>query len=348
MKISKSLIYAAAAMAVFSCNSNDDDPVMPKGAYENGILISNEGNFGKPNASVSFTDAGLQNVTEDIFSTNNGGAPLGDVLQSISFSGGNAYLVMNASNKIEMVDRYTFKKKATITSNLSSPRYMAFSGNYSYVTNNDFFKTKNVAIYSKDNNFIKSINFDRYAEKITEAGGYIYVQTDGVTYDDAYQELPTGHNISRINASTNNLDKPITLTDSGIIRDMLSANGIVYVLSSDKTGTNLYKINGTTANTEKVALNNITGATKMALDNGRLYFLTSGGKVFSMPANGTATDKSFDFSAGYAYGFNVIDGNVYIADSDFVNPSKISVYSTSGALIKSFKGGMGTNGFYKN
>lgn len=141
MKISKilSMAFAAILLVNVSC-SRDEEVTQPKGAYENGIIIANEGGFSTPTASISFTKEDLSSQENNIFSANNNSAILGNVLQSIGFLGDNAYLVCNIPNKIEIVNRYSFKKVSTITAELDNPRYIAFSGNYVYVTNNNFLK----------------------------------------------------------------------------------------------------------------------------------------------------------------------------------------------------------------
>ena len=59
----------------------------------------------------------------DIFAKNNNSEKLGNVLQSISFKGDLAYLVVNKPSKIEIVNRNNFQKTGTITTNLDQPRY---------------------------------------------------------------------------------------------------------------------------------------------------------------------------------------------------------------------------------
>ena len=54
------------------------------------------------------------------FQTN--GTPLGDVVQSITQFNNNAYVVVNNSNKIEVIDITNFSSIATITG-FTSPRY---------------------------------------------------------------------------------------------------------------------------------------------------------------------------------------------------------------------------------
>ena len=60
---------------------------------------------------------------------------------------------------------------------------------------------------------------------------------------------------------------------------------------------------------------------------------------FSVAENGYST----------LYGFNVIDGLIYISDAKgFTQASEVSIYTPSGVRIKTFSSGIGTNAFYKN
>ncbi|HAI81384.1 MAG TPA: hypothetical protein DCL65_10190, partial [Chryseobacterium sp.] len=329
---------------MFNISCRNEDPVVevPKGAYENGILIANEGGFSTPTASVTFLPNDLSAQEDNIYGKNNNNENLGNVFQSIGFKNDNAFLVLNVPNKIEVVNRYTFKKTATISANLEQPRYIAFTGNYTYVTNNNFYDVMKLNIYDAGNSFVKSISFDRYAEKVVASDGFVYVQTDGITYDINYNELPTGHTITRINPSNNQVDKTITLTDNGAIRDMIADENTVYVLSSDNNQTYLYKIAAKTATVEQIALPGITNAAKLAIENNKIYFVTAAKQLYSM--NGNTVVPMFGFETRNIYGFNVIDGKVYIADPSFSANSITRVYNTSGTLLKTLTTGIGTNG----
>lgn len=348
MKLSKIFASAFAFTLLFNISCRNEDPVVevPKGAYENGILIANEGGFSTPTASVTFLPNDLSAQEDNIYGKNNNNENLGNVFQSIGFKNDNAFLVLNVPNKIEVVNRYTFKKTATISANLEQPRYIAFTGNYTYVTNNNFYDVMKLNIYDAANSFVKSISFDRYAEKVVASDGFVYVQTDGITYDSNYNELPTGHTITRINPSNNQVDKTITLTDNGAIRDMIADENTVYVLSSDNNQTYLYKITAKTATVEQIALPGITNAVKLAIENNKIYFVTAAKQLYSM--NGNSVVPMFGFETRNIYGFNVIDGKVYIADPSFSANSITRVYNTSGTLLKTLTTGIGTNGFYKN
>ena len=345
------LVFASALLFNISCN-NDDDPIVnqPKGAYENGILVVNEGSFTSPTGEISFINNDFSSIENSIFKKNNNDELLGSVIQTIGFQGDNAYLVSNVPNKIEIVNRYTFKKVATVTNNLDNPRYIAFSGNQYYVTNNNFFDVMKLNVYNSDNTFVKSINFDNAAEKVVEANGNIVVQTDGVTYDSDYNELPTGYTISIVKPSTNEVSKVVTLPENGIIRDLISYNGDAYALASDNTNSYIYKINSSTGAFSTTTLSGIPQVQKLRIDGASYYFADNGNNIYAMTIGSSSVPTSPIVTApGYLYGFNVIDGIIYTSDANFTGSSKIYAYSTTnGSLIKSFDAGIGTNGFYKN
>jgi len=349
MKFNKFFTYfLATALLVASCKDDDFDFDNQETSYS-GILVSNEGKYGTPSGSVDFISSDLSATKSDIYKLVNN-EDLGDVFQSIGFKGTNAYLVINNSNKIVVANRFTFLKNTVITSNLVNPRYIAFTESQFYVTNNNFDDVKRLNIYNNaDNTFIKSINFDRYAEKVVEAGGNIVVQTDGTGYDGNWNELPTGHTLTIVKPATNTVDKVITLPDAGIIKDLVSYEGSAYALSSTETDSYIYKINPTNGSLTTITLTGIANVQKLRIDSGNFYFLDLANKVYSKTISSTSTAKTLFTATGSTYGFGVIDGRIFVSNASFTGESTSYVYNAStGAQIKSFKSGIATNGFYKN
>ena len=346
MKISKLLSAALAATLLFNISCRSDDPIIepqPKGAYENGIFMANEGNFGTPTATVSFISNDLSTVENNVFSSNNANAALGDVLQTIGFQGDNAYLVLNNSNKIEVVNRYTFKKVATVSDQVSQPRYIAFANNNYYVTNSSG-SSKFVNVYSTTTNaFVKKIDLTNSGERIVEASGKIFVQN---------ASFGSGKKITIINPTSNTIESEV-IVPAGNIQKTISTGGSVYTIASTSTDSYIYKLTPTGAISSTVTLTGIANGKNLESDGAKLFF-SSGAKVYSMDLTSTAVPTSpiltlSDNSWSALYGFNVIDGKIYISNANgFTADSTVEIYSTAGTLLKTISAGRGTNGFYKN
>lgn len=346
MKISKLLSAAFAATLLFTTSCRNDDPIVdvqPKGAYENGIIMSNEGNFGSPTATVSFISNDLATVENNVYSANNGGAALGDVLQNVGLNGDNAYLILNNSNKIEVVNRYTFKKVATVSDQVSQPRYIAFANNNYYVTNSSG-SSKFVNVYSSATNaFVKKIPLTSGGERIVEASGRIVVQN---------ASFGSGKKLTFIDPVSNIVESEV-LVPNGNIQKTISNGGNVYTIASTSTDSYIYKLSSTGTITSTITLSGIADAKNLEIDGSKIYF-SSGSKIYTMDMSSPSVPTTpiitlADNSWSALYGFGVIDGKIYISNANgFTEDSTVEIYSTSGTLIKTVTTGRGTNGFYKN
>ena len=69
MTLRKLAFIALANLLVFTSCTDDNDTitVAPRGDYENGLLISHEGNFFGGNASVSYVSGDLNTVENNVF-----------------------------------------------------------------------------------------------------------------------------------------------------------------------------------------------------------------------------------------------------------------------------------------
>ncbi len=112
----------------------DDTDTVKATTYANGIFVVNEGNFNWGNASVTFVDNQNNTVIQDIFTKSNSRS-LGDVAESMTIARNLGYLLINNSNRIEVVSLKDFKSVKTITG-LHSPRYLqVVDSNKAYATN---------------------------------------------------------------------------------------------------------------------------------------------------------------------------------------------------------------------
>lgn len=356
MNIRKILSFAAASMLLFnvscSTDSSYEETIDGTVRFDSGVLITNEGGFTTTTSEVSYVSNNLATVFNKIYGASNNNEPLGKVLQSMGFNGDRAYLVSNLPNKIEIVNRFTFKKQTTVTANLDGARYIAFSGNQYYVTNSNFTTLKRkLNVYNiSDNSFVKSIDLTNAAEKVVEASGSIVVQSDGVGYDASWNPIPTGYTVTVVNPTTNTISKTVNLPTEGIIKDLISYKGNAYVLVSGDTNSFIYKINTTNGTYETTTLTAMPKVQKLRADNDRFYFITNTNKIYAMTiGSSTVPTKIIATAVGDVYGFDVIDGKIFAADASYTTDGKVNVYdAVNGTLLRNFTAGIGTNGFYKN
>lgn len=347
MKINK-LFFAAVAGSLFfaSCN-NDDDSDAPLGSYDNGVLVLNEGGLG----TVTYFSNDLSTVQQDVFAVVNGETQdLGLYAQSMFFDGDRAFIISNGSNKITVVNRYTFEYVATIETGFEVPRYgIAYNGK-AYVTNSNSFG-------SSTDDFISVINLstlaveapievNNQAERLIEEDGKLYVS--GGFYG-------SGNVITVINAATKAI---VTTIDVGESPNSLEEeDGYLYVLcGSWENDSKLVKI--------KLSDNSIVGeivfpdtmgnAANLDIEDDRIYF-TVGANIYRFNKNVTEiTDSPFievnSTSSYVGYGFAVNDDRIYISvPTDFSTAGKAFIYATStGDVIDEIPMGVGPNGFYFN
>ncbi|MGX9986562.1 YncE family protein [Soonwooa purpurea] len=335
-------MFAASLLFMTACK-DDQEVIVDNGAYEGGVLVSVEGGYNKNQAEVSYISSDLSQVAQNIYALNNDNQVLGDVLQTIAVKDDKAFLVVNNSNKVEVVNRYSFKKMTTISTNINNPRYVAFSKDYIYITNDAYLGEKYVAVYKlSDFSFVKKINIEDVAERVVVAGDKVYVQNASFGY---------GNKISIIKTSDNAFQTTISVPN-GDIKKTIGYGDNVYSITSDGVDSYIYRINaGATSIAKEIKLKGIADASNLEIANDVAYF-SSANKVYSLPLNDVIPQYLFSASQsndGTLYGFNVIDGKIFTANAkDFNSPSEITVYSIIGSEIRKINGGIGVNGFYKN
>lgn len=319
--------------------------------FSEGVIVLNEGLFGSDTASVSHFDV-TGTLENGIFSTQNSGMALGNTAQGMGFDGDFAYIVLNGSNAVQVINKISFELVTTITDQMANPRNIAFFDGKGYVTNwgdggitdDDFVAVIDLAT----NTVLETITVAEGPEEIVQQDGMLYVAHQG--------GFGYGNTVSVINASTNAIQSvPVGDVPSALRID----DNYLYVLCS---GSPSFSGNETTGSLVKIDLSDISATTEfsfpglehptfLGLDATDVFY-TLNADVYKMSI--TATDlpttpfiSTAAQSISVPYGFNKIDDKLYIGDAvDFVSDGKVFVYEEDGSFISEYTVGALPNGFY--
>ena len=190
-------VQIASALAVVfffnACSSNEnfDDSITPEIPTEpiadlKGFYLLNEGNMSMNKAALDYMDFETGIYEKEVFRTANpeevGG--LGDVGNDMGIYGSKLYVVVNASNKVEVLDVNTRKKIKQI--NVDNCRYIKFYNGKAYLTtylgvigDPDAANGKIMEIDTTSLSVTRSVNVGRQPEELVIHNDKIYVANSG-------------------------------------------------------------------------------------------------------------------------------------------------------------------------
>ncbi|TGE09969.1 YncE family protein [Hymenobacter fodinae] len=346
------LLSSAAALTLFSCDPNNDPTPEEKPVVTSSVFVVNEGNFRRANSDISLFSKANNRVTNAYLYTSVNGRPLGDVAQSIAVQDSLGYIVVNNSNKLEVVSLAKFRYKATITG-LKLPRYfVAASSDKGYVTETVAYGGDGQVsvINLKTNTVTKTIAVGAQPERLTISGNRLYVTNNG------------GNTVTVINTATDVVEGTITVGDApnSAVTDR---NGNVWVLSggnvvynadytaidyskTTKGSLSLIVPGQLTAQTREVATN--TSSPGRLTINGRrdqLYYTYRGGVYTLNIGDANLPTNPLIRRSFYGLGVDPQDNTIYGGIGSFTTNDKVIRYQSNGAAIDSFTVGIGPNSF---
>lgn len=347
------LLTALVALTIFSgCSKDpvreitktppDDTSQTVVTSFEKGVFIINEGNYNWGNASVTFFDQKTNKVVHDVFNLVNQ-RTLGDVAESMSIAGNNGYLMINNSNRIEVVAAENFKSVATING-LHSPRFMTMAGpGKAYVTN----LQSNISIIDLNNHTVTgTIKTSSWTENMISYQHYVLVTSIG-----SFSEPSSGRKAQLFLIDTRT-DRIIDSIQTGKepIGMVIDKKDKVWVLCSGGYDSfespSLMRINPELRMVEKVftfsdpklipsrLCINATGDT--------MYFLRQGVCRMAVSDNDLPAQPLIPSEGRLLYGLAVQPSTGYIFTSDaidYVQTGKVYQYRQDGTLIRSFMAG---------
>ena len=335
------IFFVWLLIAIQAC-SDDPTPVLPLGS--SGYFVVNEGGFNKSNTSISFYDRAANKVTNDVFAAKNG-RPLGDQAQSMIVYNGKAFIAVQNSSKIEVINADDFSSIKTITAGIKSPRFfLGINENKIYVSDwgaDGLTGSVNV-IELNTLTVTKSIPTGKGANKMVMKGDKVYVANSG--------GYGTESTISVIDVTSDKVVATINTPDN--------PNSLAF----DKDGNLWIGGNGDFVNTEPwigkigtddemdlvidlgfMSYDYITLAMNNAGD--KFYFSFAGGVYAVSTTGGSVPATPFIDKGFYGIAVDPITDEIIGTEAlSFSSAGKVYVYNASGELKNSFDVGIAPNG----
>ncbi len=355
----KNILTFLLSIGIFITSCKKPKPVPPRGDYDGGYFVLNEGQFMHDNASISFLKKNFEETEDSVYYKVNN-ENIGDIAQSLYARGDKMYIVVNNSNKILVTKRWTMKKTAEMTAYVKSPRYMTkidnryaalsnwgevFDSNWSPV-DDDF-----VAFVDTDNDVITdTLHVHLGAGKMLYQGGNLYVLIAGLGANNG------GNEVAVIDPAARQVTGYITVGDrpADIVKD---DNDQLWVLCSgnpswtgNETAATIYQINPATNQVESSAF--IPGGHPQFLTyiDGNLYTIIDNVLVKLIVNGNTLQIETLKdlASAGIQtpYGMDYADEKLFITDArDYQSAGKVFIFDARNQFNKI---GEFTTGFLPN
>jgi len=152
-----------------------------------GLYVLNEGNMGANKCTIDYLDLTTAQYHRNIYSERNPNQvkELGDVGNDIEIYGSRMWIVVNCSNKVEVVEARSCKRIGQV--DIANCRYVAFNGGYAYVSSyagpvqtggtaqlGKVYKVDTLSLAKVD-----SVVVGYQPEEMAIAGGKMYVANSG-------------------------------------------------------------------------------------------------------------------------------------------------------------------------
>jgi YVTN family beta-propeller protein len=328
----RNLVFLVPLLALASCSDGDPSSPGPQQLSLHGVFILNEGNFQRGNASLSLYLPDSGRVRNDVFRAVTG-KDLGDTGNSLTIHDGKLYIVVNGSNRIEVLSLADSKHLASVNCpSGASPRHLTFADNgLGFISN--LYKNSVSVFDPAGNTLLNEIPVGNNPEQLLAAGNHVYVANSGfgngrtvsvidVTLGAVAKTLNVGDNpawIARVN------DAEALVLCTGAYNDFNDPN--------DDTPGMLYLINTAGVSvTDSIQLGG--HPQRLALDGeGYCYTVQADGIQRVHLDTKTLTDR---FIPGYFYSlaFDAKRSAFYVTNPlDYVQAGRLEVYSIDGVKL---------------
>lgn len=368
MRLARHIFFLLLSVALLLAACDNADTGAEEETFEatsEGVFILCEGNFNAGNASLCYYNPVTKEVSRDVFQRAND-RKLGDTAQSITIRGNRAYIAVENSGIVWVINTQTFRVEGQLTTgnteHMINPRYIHFlSDDKAYIT--DLYAPFLTVFNPLTMKALGSISTEQQA-----AFGYCSTEQMIAFGDCVFTNCWSYSNrILVIDTSTDAVAHIIELSSWQPKSMAIDANGKLWVITDggystgdDSFGDNiphLYRINAATLEVElDQALDadegNVVLATNPAGDV--LYLINN--DVYRMAITDEHVPVRPFIEASkteqgrrhmlYGIGVNPHNGEIYLADAvDYSQSGVILRYTADGQLVDQFRVGINPNGF---
>jgi YVTN family beta-propeller protein len=319
-------------------NPTSSSPEMPVPSAK-GVYIVNEGNFGRGNASLSYYDLTANHAYADVFQAVNNRA-LGDVAASMAISGSRGYIVVNNSQRIEVIDIATNASVGTIaTGPGSSPRQMAFvDDSLALVTdlyNNAVLKVDLVSLI-----VLGSIPVGENPEGLVVENGHAFVANSGFGSGNTVSVIDLGSmTVTKTIAVANN-PQGMVLTPGGQIDVVCGGAYGNFSDPNDDTPAMIMVIDPSSlALVDSVKIGGHVST--MAVGGDGIGYIPAETEVLRIDTRSNTLTGRFVTGTYNGVGVESVSGDVYLSDpKSYIQPGEVVVYSSMGVERTRFQVGL--------
>lgn len=346
-KFDKIVLIAVISVFISSCRKDREPVIKEFVPTAQGFYLLNEGNWGSNKSSLDYFDFETGDYRKNIFGDTNPDITLGlgDVGNDIKIYGSKLYIVVNGSNKVEVLDLNTLKRVGK--ADINNCRYITFYKSKAYVSSYDglvaVIDTANV------NHVQKTIAVGRQPEEMAVVGTKLYVANSG-----GYRTPPENDYDRTVSVIDLNTETEIKKIDVAINLHRLKADkyGDIYVTSRgnyEGISSSLYVIDTQTDEVKNLnvpvtnfyihedeaylfSYSEVSNSATYRKLNVKTETLLSG----SFIKDGTETGITIP----YGIAVNPLSGDIYITDAkDYVNPGNLNIYNKEGYKIRTIETG---------
>ena len=325
------ILFLFSLLWLASCKK-DEQPA-GAGHYTEGVFVVNEGPFGGT-GTITWHNPRTGETVQDVFGLANGGAVLGQFVQSLTLHNGKAYVVVNGANKVYVVDAVTFVYLDTI-GGLAQPRHLLpVRDQYAYLSQwgADGLSGSVVKIDLSTNKVVKTIPAGHGPEKLHLAlsGALWAPNSGGYGLDSTITSISLATDAVNNTFSAGGKNPCCIQTGQGAEYalckgDWLAPDDSGYLVELGAGGTSAFPLP--------------QGADDLSVSpDGQTFYFTSGGSIWSAGPSGP---KKWLDQPAYGLGCDPLSGNLYCADAkDFNSVGEVVIYKPSGEKVGGFPVGI--------